>query len=168
MGAFHRSACWTWFDRGYHYHSKKLQISTDVEKEKGRSVDQAWFYTRDGHIWNSRMWLAKRSRWLWGKPASSREAKFTSIYRFVTMQFMTRFSLHSVDAIAKWVSVELFMVKRLRKWLNSNDIFVENTKDCLGNNSTSGKNSSMENHWSREMRTYLSADVALIRFTEDY
>lgn len=43
MGAFHRSACWTWFDRGYHYHSNKLQISTDVKKERGRSVDQAWF-----------------------------------------------------------------------------------------------------------------------------
>ena len=58
MGAFHRSACWTWFDRGYNYHSKKLQISTDVEKKRGRNAVEAWFYTRDGHIWKSWMWLA--------------------------------------------------------------------------------------------------------------
>lgn len=69
---------------------KWLQISTDVEKKRGRIGVEAWLYTRDGHIWKSWMWLAKKCRWMGGvwsitKPVS-REAKFTSnYYRLVSI-----------------------------------------------------------------------------------
>lgn len=129
MGAFHRSACWTWFGRGYHYHLQKIQISTDVEKKRGRNAVEAWFYPRDGHIWKSWMWLANRCRWMGGvcKLLQNRQgAAKQNLHRFTRLyQFLTRFSLRLDDTFAKWVSdilIEPFMVKKLRKLFNCKDV----------------------------------------------
>lgn len=92
------------FGRGYHYHSRSLEVTTDVEEKRGRIAIKAWFYTRDGHIWKSWMWLANGAD-EWGvfvKILQNRQgAEKQNLHRFTGLyQFITRFSLRLDNTIA--------------------------------------------------------------------
>ena len=97
-------------------------------------------------------WLADAHEWGVCQVLLNRQgAAKQNLHRFTCLyQFLTRFSFRLDDTIAEEVSdivIELFMVTKATKMHQlKRCIAVAETQDSLGNNSTSGKNLSMENN----------------------